>query len=121
MSENSGLYAIFQTLMAFFQGPALAILLTGMLWRRATGRAALIALLSGIATSVTLYALNQPTVYNSLGLEPLFRIQEPFLYFSIWAFLVTLALVIGLSFVTKPEPEHKSQLVVGFKSSGTAA
>jgi SSS family solute:Na+ symporter len=27
MSQESGLYAIFQTLMAFFQGPALAVLL----------------------------------------------------------------------------------------------
>ncbi len=115
MSENSGLFAIFQTLMAFFQGPALAILLTGMLWRRATGTAALIAFISGITTSVSLYALNQPAVYNRLGLEPLFQIQEPFLYFSIWSFLVTLALVVGVSLVTKPEPESKSCFVVGYK------
>lgn len=120
MNEKSGLYAIFQTLMAFFQGPALAVLLVGMLWRRATGRAALIALLCGIATSVSLYALNQPTVYGALGLEPLFRIREPFLYFSVWAFLVTLTLVIGLSFITKPEPATKLQFVIGSPNSRAA-
>ena len=37
MNENSGIYAIFQTLMAFFQGPAFAVLLFGVLWKRATG------------------------------------------------------------------------------------
>ena len=113
MSEESGLYAIFQTLMAFFQGPALAVLLVGILWRRATGPAALIALLSGIATSVSLYTLNQPVVSNALGWEPLFRIQEPFLYFSVWAFLVTFALLISLSLVTKQESAEKMSYVLG--------
>lgn len=116
MSDDSGLYAIFQTLMSFFQGPALAILLTGMLWRRATGKAALIALLAGITTAIALYALNQPTVYEALGWVPLFKIQEPFLYFSIWAFLITLVLVIVLSLFGKPDSPKKTQYVVGSKS-----
>ncbi|MCA9178880.1 MAG: sodium/solute symporter [Planctomycetales bacterium] len=97
MPEGSGIYAIFQTLMAFFQGPTFAVLLIGILWPRATGRAALIALLGGIATAVGLYALNHPGVCRTLGVEPLFRIQEPFLYFSVWAFAVTCALLVGLS------------------------
>ena len=113
MNEDDGIYAIFQTLMAFFQGPALAVLLTGMLWRRATGKAALAAMLCGIATSMTLYALNQEAVYERLGLEPLFQIQEPFLYFSIWAFLVTLTLLVVVSLLTKAEPAEKTQYVIG--------
>jgi solute:Na+ symporter, SSS family len=111
MNENSGLYAIFQTLMAFFQGPAFAILLIGVLWKRATGVAALIALVCGIATSVSLFALNHPAVYGALGWQPLFRIQEPFLYFSVWAFLVTAVLLVGISLITPPEPEAKTRYV----------
>jgi solute:Na+ symporter, SSS family len=111
MNENSGLYAIFQTLMAFFQGPAFAILLIGILWRRATGRAAVIALLCGIATSISLYSLNQPSITQALGIEPLFKIQEPFLYFSIWAFAVTSVLLVVLSYLTPPEAEEKLQFV----------
>ena len=110
MSEESGLYAIFQTLMAFFQGPALAVLLLGVLWRRATGKAALVGLVCGIATSIGLYALNQPAVYGALGWRPLFQIQEPFLYFSVWAFLVALTLTVVLSLVTRPEPPEKTSL-----------
>jgi len=112
-SESSGIYAIFQTLMAFFQGPAFAILLIGIFWRRATGNAALVALLCGIATSISLFALNQPTVYESLGWEPLFKIQEPFLYFSIWAFLVTAVLLIMLSLLGGPVPIEKLAYVLG--------
>ena len=113
LSESSGIYAIFQTLMAFFQGPAFAILLIGILWKRATGTAALIALLCGIATSVFLFTVNQPAVYEALGWQPLFRIQEPFLYFSVWAFLVTAVLLLAISLVTKPEPPEKLAYVLG--------
>jgi solute:Na+ symporter, SSS family len=93
----------------------LAVFLTGMLWRRATGPAAVIALIGGIATSVGLYALNQPAVYLSLGLEPLFQISEPFLYFSVWAFLVSLSLIVVCSYLTRPSAPEKSRLVVGWK------
>jgi SSS family solute:Na+ symporter len=113
MSEDSGIYAIFQTLMAFFQGPAFAILLIGILWRRATGRAALIALLCGIGTSISLYALNQPAVFGALGWEPLFKIAEPFLYFSIWAFTVTAVVLVVLSLLDGPPPAEKLKYVFG--------
>ncbi len=113
MREGSGIYAIFQTLMAFFQGPAFAILLIGVLSRRATGGAALIALLCGIGTSISLYALNQPTVYEALRWEPLFKIQEPFLYFSIWSFGVTAVMLVGLSLLGGPVPPDKLKYVFG--------
>jgi SSS family solute:Na+ symporter len=120
LKEGSGIYAIFQTLMAFFQGPAFAVLLTGMLWRGANGRAAVVALLLGIATAVTLYTLNQPAVYSALGWKPLFQIQEPFLYFSIWAFLVTLSTLVVLSFVWKSNNDPKSALVIWNKPSSAS-
>lgn len=121
MNEESGIYAIFQTLMAFFQGPAFAVLLLGVLWKRATGRAAFVGLLCGIATSIGLYGLNQPAIYNLIGWSPLFRVQEPFLYFSIWAFLVTtFVLVIG-SFLDKRVPDEKLRYVLGVANNREAS
>lgn len=105
--DNSGVYAIFQTLMAFFQGPALAILLAGMFWRRATGAGAVVGFIVGVAVSVSLYALNQPAVYSALGWEPLFQIQDPYLYFSVWAFLTTMSLLVIVSLLTKPTSLEK--------------
>lgn len=111
VSEESGIYAIFQTLMGFFQGPAFAVLLFGMLWRRATGIAAVIALSTGIATAILLFALNQKAVYTALGWEPLFRIQDPFLYFSIWAFFVTATVLVTVSLLTPAEGPEKLRYV----------
>lgn len=111
LSEDSGIYAIFQTLMAFFQGPAFATLLLGVFWKRAKATAALVGLLTGIGTSVSLYALNQPSVSEFLGLRPLFQIQDPFLYFSIWAFAVTASVIIIGSLFGGPETEQKLRFV----------
>lgn len=121
MSEQSGIYAIFQTLMAFFQGPAFAILVIGILWRRATGKAAFIALLCGIGTSISLYALNQPAVFGLLGWEPLFRIQEPFLYFSIWAFLVTAAILVVISLLSPKISDDQLRYVFDGHSSAVSS
>lgn len=113
LKDGSGIYAIFQTLMAFFQGPAFAILLIGILWKRATGNAALIALLCGIGTAISLYTLNQPVIYETLGWKPLFRISEPFLYFSIWAFAVTSVVLVVLSLLSGSVPAEKLKYVFG--------
>ena len=112
-SIEQGIYAIFQTMMAFFQGPALAVLMTGLLWRRATGPAALAGLLAGVLTAIAMYVLNIPRVYEWLGWPPLFRISEPFLYFSVWAFCVALSVVVAVSLVTRPEPLEKQAYVIG--------
>ncbi|MCA9129670.1 MAG: hypothetical protein KDB22_21435, partial [Planctomycetales bacterium] len=112
MQEGSGIYAIFQTLLAFFQGPAFAVLLLGVVWKRATGAAALVGLLAGIATAILLYIFNQPAVYQTLGWEPLFQISEPFLYFSIWAFAVTAAILIIGSFMGKQPDQEKLKYVL---------
>ena len=107
IGQNEGIYTIFQTMMAFFQGPALAILLTGLLWRGATGVAAFVGFVSGVVVSIALFALSQKPVYSALGWEPLFQIADPFLYFSVWAFLVSLILVVIISFLTESESDEK--------------
>ena len=105
--EGTGIYTIFQTLMAFFQGPALALLLAGFLWRRATGIGAMVGLMGGIFTCVSLFALNQEPVYTALDIEPIFKIEAPFLYFSVWGFLVAAVLIVIVSLSTKPAPDEK--------------
>lgn len=113
LSEESGLYAIFQTLMAFFQGPALAILLCGVFWRRATGIAAFIGFIAGVMFSISLFALTQQPILDWLGWAPLFEVSEPFLYFSVWAFTLTMTLIVIISLLTRPEPEEKTRYVFG--------
>ncbi|MBL9152654.1 MAG: sodium/solute symporter [Verrucomicrobiales bacterium] len=102
----SGIYAIFQTLMAFFQGPALATLLCGFLWRRANAAGALTGFMGGMAVSIGLFVLHR--WHASFGIEPLFQVPEPFLYFSVWAFLTALALIIVVSLATRPAAPEKT-------------
>ncbi|GIW78398.1 MAG: hypothetical protein KatS3mg105_0205 [Gemmatales bacterium] len=109
---KEGVYAIFQTMMAFFQGPALAILMTGLLWRRATATAAFVGFLAGVTIAIVLFVFSQSTVCELLGIAPLFQISEPFLYFSVWAFLVALVSIVVVSWCTPKEPEEKTALVV---------
>ncbi len=107
--KASGVYAIFQTLMAFFQGPALAVILCGFLWKRANGAGALSGFLVGIAVSVSLFTLDR--WHESFGLAPLFRVPEPFLYFSIWAFLSALVVIVVVSLLTRPAPPEKTDFL----------
>ena len=110
--EGKGIYAIFQTLMAFFQGPALALILTGLLWPRANGKGAFVGFIGGVCFSILLYALSQERVYTAWGLRPLFKVPDPFLFYSIWAFVAAISLIVIVSLCTKPEPDEKLKGVV---------
>ncbi|NOX55348.1 MAG: sodium/solute symporter [Planctomycetes bacterium] len=118
--RSEGIYTIFQTMMSFFQGPALAILLAGLLWRRATGKAALIGFLVGLACSISLFTLSQPAVTEALGWRPLFQIEEPFLYFSVWAFLATALTVAAVSLAMRPDPQAKLDYLVFASQRGAS-
>jgi Na+/proline symporter len=104
--ENTGIYTIFQTLMSFFQGPALAMILTGFFWKRANGVGALSGFLCGIVCAVGLFVLHN--WHESFGIDPLFQIEEPFLYFSIWSFVTAVTVIFLVSLLTRPEPPEKT-------------
>lgn len=105
--QGPSIYGIFQTLMSFFQGPSLAILLAGLFWRRATGVGAVAGFLSGVATSIILFAMNTSLVTNATGWRPLFQISEPFLYYSVWSFIIASATLVIFSYLSHPEPKQR--------------
>jgi Na+/proline symporter len=95
------IYDLSQTILSLFQGPSLAIIVLGMLWKRATGKAALISLLSGVGFAGTLMWV------NSNASIPLFKVSEPFLYVAWWSFVLSVIIIIVVSLMTPPEPESK--------------
>jgi SSS family transporter len=95
------IYDLSQTILSLFQGPSLAIIVLGMLWKRATGKAALISLISGVIFAGTLMWV------NSNASVPLFQVSEPFLYVAWWSFVLSVVIVVVVSFMTPPEPESK--------------
>ncbi|MCH8332528.1 sodium/solute symporter [Candidatus Sumerlaeota bacterium] len=92
------IYNTIQTMFSYVQGPTLAILLLGILWRRATQWGGLAGIVLGVGLCVIL---------NSESMEGLFFSSEPFLFISWWSFVFTLAVTAAVSLVTPPEPPDK--------------
>lgn len=109
---EAGIYSIFQTLMSFFQGPALALLLAGVFWRRANAAGAIAGFLAGLVTSVGLFTLNLESVRSVLGWEPLFQIPDPFLYYSVWSFLIAASTLAVVSVATPAQPIAKTEELI---------
>jgi len=91
------IYVAMQTLFSFFQGPTLAILILGILWRRATGWGALGGLVVGVCTAISLTAMG----------SNVFPSNAPFLFISFWSFVLALLVTILVSLLTRPEPPDK--------------
>ncbi len=108
-----GIYSIFQTLLSFFLGPTLAVLVAGMLSRSASADGALAGFYAGLLTAVGLFSLNQPTVCRWLDLKPLFQVGQPYLYYSIWSFLVAMMFIVVFSYFLRSDPPEKTRYAIG--------
>ncbi|UCH87995.1 MAG: hypothetical protein JSV49_06915, partial [Thermoplasmata archaeon] len=103
----SGVFSGFIMLLSIIQGPMFAILLLGMLWKRANGPGASAGLIFGVITSSTLYWIKQG----------IFRIDDPALYVAWWSFLTALITTIIVSYFTPPKTtESLRDLVYTTKS-----
>ena len=96
ISRVEGIYNFIQTILSLFQGPTLAILILGILWRRATGLGALAGLVLGVLLCFILWCVPE-----------LFPSEDPFLFVSMWSFLFSLVVTVVVSLLTPPEPEEK--------------
>ena len=106
----TNIYTAFQTMFALVQGPTLAILLLGVLWRRANQWGGLAGLISGVGLCVF---LSTDTMAGS------FPSAEPFLFISWWSFVFALAVTTTVSLMTAPDPPDKLQgLVVARTAPG---
>ncbi|MCL4176439.1 MAG: sodium/solute symporter [Verrucomicrobia bacterium] len=91
-------FEAFQTFLSFFQGPLLALLLMGMLTRRATPWGGVAGMLIGVGTSITLTSAQW-----LFGLEG----GVPFLWVAWWSFVAALGAVTLVSAVTRPHPTEQ--------------
>ena len=108
-----GIYTIFQTLLSFVLGPTLAVLIAGMLYRNSSSDGALTGFYAGLLTNIGLFSLNQPAVCRWLNLKPLFQVGQPYLYYSIWSFLVAMLFIVIFSYFLRSDPPEKTRYVIG--------
>ncbi len=94
----TNIYNAIQTVFSLIQGPTLAILVLGVLWRRANRHGATAGLVSGVMFCLLL---------NTPGMKGLFASEEPFLFVAWWSFLFSLAVTAVVSLATPPEPPDR--------------
>lgn len=91
-------FEAFQTFLTFFQGPLLALLLLGMLTRRATQWGGLAGMAAGVATAVVLNSAE-----SLLGISG----GVPFLWTAWWSFVAAIVATALVSLVTRPHSDER--------------
>ncbi|MFP5249979.1 MAG: sodium:solute symporter family protein [Acidobacteriota bacterium] len=111
-----GIMDYVQALFSIFIAPLLAVILFGMFWKRATGVAGFLALLTGIVFSASLFVwvkLN-PAELAHVALSPDAKPMAENVFRALWAFLFSAIVMAGVSLVTQPRPvEELDGLVYG--------
>jgi len=111
-SKADSIYEYTQTLLSVFQGPSLAIILIGVLWKRATGAGALAGLIGGVSFSLLLMWANK------YATNKIFQIEDPFLYVAWWSFVVAVVLTIVGSLMSKPMSEERLEGLTYIRDKG---
>lgn len=103
---NTQIYQYLQSIQASLGAPITAVFLVGVLWRRATGRAAITTLLFGGALGGARFVLD--ILHNAVGIDlgPLNTVVDfSFLNFSVILFVVCVAMLVIVSRLDEePEP-----------------
>jgi SSS family solute:Na+ symporter len=104
---GQGVFVYVQNLYAHFAPPFAAIFLVGILWKRATGKAAVVAVVGGMMFSLLL----EYAIFPLFDAPVAFTLRSSF----VWAFCVVLH--IGVSLLTPPPSAEKvtGDLVVDWK------
>lgn len=96
LGDTDSIYVMLQTMLSLFQGPTLAVLLLGIVWKRATGAGGLAGLVLGVLFCFILkYTPN------------LFPSDDPFLFVAWWSFVFSMIVTIVVSLLTPPESDEK--------------
>lgn len=111
------IFNLFQSIIAYFAPPMAAVFLVGVLWPRATGKAAFATLSGGTAVCLTIGALdfyNKPLLVKIFNAILFAQREAPphfmYLSFSLFVLCVLSMIVISLATAKAPEEERLSGL-----------
>ena len=97
------IYQYLQSIQAYIGAPIAAVFLTGILWKRATGGAALATLVTGGVLGLVRFILD---IVTKAGFEPFFPLSllsgYAFLNFSVMLFVLCTVMMIVISLLTPP-------------------
>ena len=98
----SSLWNYIQSILSYVTPPIVAIFLVGIFWKRANRHGAFVTFVVGIGLGVVGFFANE--------IGGLFPIH--FLYAALISFLASVALHVGVSLMTAPEPDEKTEGLV---------
>lgn len=110
VEEFHNIYQAIQNFLTFIQGPSLALLLLGMLWKRTTGWGGLAGMISGLGLSIGMFFAHRHLL-DATG-AGLFAQEDPFLYIAWWSFVGSVAVIVAVSLLTKRHPPEKLEGLV---------
>ena len=101
-----GIMDYVQALFSIFIAPLLAVILFGMFWKRATALAGFLGLLIGIVFSASLFMWVKltPAALATVALSPDAKPMAENVFRALWAFIVTVVIVVVVSLLTKARP-----------------
>ncbi|MBM3797637.1 MAG: sodium/solute symporter [Acidobacteria bacterium] len=109
---NSEVYQYLQSVQSYVGAPITATFLTGILWRGATSRAALVTLVTGGVIGAARFGMDILHNAFKMDLGPLNDVVKfSFLNFSVLVFLFCVALMVTIS-KADPEPARSQELTV---------
>ncbi|HUZ04731.1 MAG TPA: sodium:solute symporter family protein [Acidobacteriaceae bacterium] len=112
----AGIMDYVQALFSFFIAPLFAAILLGMFWKRATAAGGFWGLLSGIVSSVSMFAWVRidPSALSYIALSPDAKSMAENLYRGLWCFLIAVIVTVIVSLFTQAKSvEELHGLVYG--------
>jgi solute:Na+ symporter, SSS family len=106
---GKNIFDLFQSIIGYFAPPMASVFLIGVLWRRATGKAAFLTLVIGTTLCLTIGALdfyNKPLLLKLFGLLG-FSAVPHFLYLSFALFCGCVLFMVLVSLFTQRTPEEE--------------
>jgi SSS family solute:Na+ symporter len=126
---STEVYIYLQSVQAYISPPIAAVFLIGVFWTRANRHGAIAALLAGAVLGALrfVFELNKASAFVSESQALSWFVGINFLHFAIVLFVVSVALLVGVSLATQPESLTKlrgltfATLDRAYRPAGTAA
>lgn len=112
------IYQYLQSVQAYISPPITAVFLVGMLWKRTTGKAAFITLITGGIMGASRFILDIVSKNHDLG-SIQWIVEIPFLNFCVIMFIICVAILIAVSFFST-NPAAKLAEINSLTSSSSA-
>lgn len=120
--SNERMYVYLQSVQAYIAPPIAASFLFGIFWKRGTGRGAVAALLTGLVLGTFRFILEVRNKIEPLGNDLLAYVASVnFLHYAVFLFVVSSAVLIGVSLATRAPDAAKLAQLTFATSEGAVA